>query len=119
MCAPPGIAACNRSFTARDRVRFNSSPLMAAFTSSVLSTSARPGALRSRSDVSVTGSGQGTASCGSSKAIVTSSDGSCSRSIRYDVSAVSVSAWKPCAQPAGTYSVACVSPDSSTVARPR
>ena len=52
----------------------------------------------------VTGSGHGMASSGSSNAIVTSSVGSCGRSIRYEVSAVSVSAWKPCAQPAGMYS---------------
>ena len=36
------------------------------------------------------------------RAIDTSSLGSCARSIRYETSAGSVSAWKPWAQPAGT-----------------
>ena len=58
----------------------------------------------------MTGNGQGTASSGSSYAMVRSSDGSCSRSIRYEVSAGSVSAWKPCAQPAGMYSERWLSP---------
>src|SRR5215469_11584016 len=69
---------------------------------SSFSAVASDGALRSRCDMTETGSGHGMASSGSSKAIDTSSDGSCGRSMRYDTSAGSVSAWKPCAQPAGT-----------------
>ncbi len=48
------------------------------------------------------GRGHGMARSGSSKAMETSSAGSCKRSIRYETSAGSVSAWNPCAQPAGT-----------------
>lgn len=50
------------------------------------------------------------ASSGSSYAMETSSVGSCSRSIRYDTSAGSVSAWNPCAHPDGTYNVVWSSP---------
>jgi capsular polysaccharide biosynthesis protein len=56
----------------------------------------------SRCDMIVTDRGQGIASSASSNAIDTSSLGSCGRSMRYDTSAGSVSAWNPCAQPAGT-----------------
>lgn len=70
-------------------------------------TFASGGALLSRGDMRVTGSGHGMASSGSSNAIDTSSLGSWGRSIRYETSAGSVSAWKPCAQPAGTYNETC------------
>ena len=54
-------------------------------------------------DITVTGSGRGIASSGSSQPIVTSSARSCGRSMRYEMSAGSVSAWNPCARPAAMY----------------
>ena len=67
----------------------------------------------SASDIAVDLEGQGIARAGSSWAIVRSSVGSCSRSMRYAVSAGSVSAWKPWAQPAGMYTDRWVSPSRS------